>query len=138
MRTNPASVLTLIDPVTKAYTGSVGSWGGTRWADGAPAFTGCTTILGPGKGNFLNNTWDGSDGIFEPDSRHTGGVHVMMGDGSVRFISENIDTGNSSCAVPDAATNQMNCPGQVRMGPSPYGVWGALGSAAAGDLASGL
>jgi prepilin-type processing-associated H-X9-DG protein len=24
-------------------------------------------------------------------SRHTGGVHILLGDGAVRFISDNID-----------------------------------------------
>ncbi|MFG0336202.1 MAG: DUF1559 domain-containing protein [Maioricimonas sp. JB049] len=31
------------------------------------------------------------NGIFVARSRHTGGVHAAMGDGSVRFISENLD-----------------------------------------------
>jgi len=31
------------------------------------------------------------NGIFAARSRHTGGVHVTLGDGSVRFVSENID-----------------------------------------------
>ncbi|QDU38221.1 Type II secretion system protein G precursor [Maioricimonas rarisocia] len=42
--------------------------------------------------------WGGSfgrcadrNGIFVARSRHTGGVHAGMGDGSVRFISENLD-----------------------------------------------
>ena len=50
---------------------------------------------------------------------HTGGVSVLMGDGSARFISENIDVGNQSV-------------GDIRTGPSPYGVWGALGSMVGG------
>jgi len=29
----------------------------------------------------------------EPGSCHAGGIHVLMGDGTVRFLSENIDTG---------------------------------------------
>jgi hypothetical protein len=28
----------------------------------------------------------------EPFSLHTGGVHLLLGDGAVRFISENIST----------------------------------------------
>ena len=32
-----------------------------------------------------------SPGLFAARSRHTGGVHVLLGDGSTRFVSENID-----------------------------------------------
>ena len=28
----------------------------------------------------------------DPGSTHVGGLHVLMGDGAVRFVSENIDT----------------------------------------------
>ncbi|MBA4029859.1 MAG: prepilin-type cleavage/methylation domain-containing protein [Planctomyces sp.] len=31
------------------------------------------------------------DGIYPARSRHTGGAHCLMGDGSVRFVSENVD-----------------------------------------------
>lgn len=101
--------------------GAIRLWAGTRWTDGAPAFTGCTTILGPNKANCIDN--DGSDwydGIFEPTSHHTGGVHCLMGDGAVRFISENINNGNPASAAPIAGT-------------SPFGVWGSLGSVAGGE-----
>jgi prepilin-type N-terminal cleavage/methylation domain-containing protein len=41
----------------------------------------------------LNPGTPGSVGEWgSPSSRHTGGVHVGLGDGAVRFISENIDT----------------------------------------------
>jgi hypothetical protein len=29
-----------------------------------------------------------------PRSRHVGGVHCLLGDGAVRFVSENIDLNN--------------------------------------------
>jgi hypothetical protein len=44
-----------------------------------------------------------------------------MMDGSVRFFTDNIDTGN--------LTAQPN----LVSGPSPYGVWGAVGSKSGGE-----
>ncbi len=35
--------------------------------------------------------WTGGDGQAAPKSLHTGGCHVILGDASVRFLSENID-----------------------------------------------
>jgi prepilin-type N-terminal cleavage/methylation domain-containing protein len=116
------------------YTGTVGAWGGTRWTDGAPAFSGCTTILGPNRGSCTQGGWDGEDGIYEPSSQHVGGVQCVMGDGAVRFISNNINTGNVTCPPPDgAAGGGTPCMGGWK-GPSPYGIWGALGSSNGGDV----
>ena len=47
-----------------------------------------------------------------------------MADGSVRFVSNNIDTGNLAAIAPSADSGAG----------SPYGVWGALGSMNAGDV----
>lgn len=123
-QTNPS--LCTAQVVNKAYTGGVAHWGGTRWTDGAPAFSGVTTIIGPNKGSCTQGGWDGEDGVYEPSSIHVGGVHVLMGDGAVRFVSENISTGNTAAPAPDG-------PGQPN-GPSPYGVWGSIGSARGGDV----
>jgi hypothetical protein len=54
---------------------------------------------------------------------HTGGVNIVSMDGSVRFISDGIDTGNTA-AINTAPT-----------GPSLYGVWGALGTISGGEVA---
>lgn len=96
---------------------------GYRWADGAVTYTGVTTILPPNGPSCLltDNDWD--IGILTPASRHAGGVNALLADGSVRFISESIDTGDQH-ATP------------VTSGPSPYGVWGALGTRAGGEVAS--
>jgi hypothetical protein len=56
-------------------------------------------------------------------------VHVLMADGAVRFISENIDTGDLS--VPDQFSVE---PFGRDSGPSPYGVWGALGTKSGTDV----
>ncbi|HVW00266.1 MAG TPA: DUF1559 domain-containing protein [Planctomycetaceae bacterium] len=121
---SPATCLAQISG--NMYTGTTGAWGGTRWPDGAPSFTGCTTVLGPNRGSCTQGGWDGEDGIYEPSSQHVGGVHCLFGDGGVRFISNNINTGNTTLPPPDA-------PGQPN-GMSPYGVWGALGSSHGMDI----
>jgi prepilin-type N-terminal cleavage/methylation domain-containing protein/prepilin-type processing-associated H-X9-DG protein len=95
---------------------------GNGWANGITAYTGMSTVLPPNSPHCLQSSNDHSDGEAPASSWHPArGVNVLMGDGSVRFISENIDAGNQS--VPD-----------VNVGPSPYGVWGALGSMVGGEI----
>ena len=57
-------------------------------------------------------------------SYHTGGVNVAIGDGSVQFVSDTINwsTGTMSDTV-----------AVVTSGPSPFGVWGAMGSINGGE-----
>ena len=112
--TNP--LLCLATVANKQYIGGTGisTWGrGTLWAFGHPHCSAMTTVLPPNGpscmpgGDNPSNQW----GIFSASSYHTGGVHVVLGDGAVRFISENIDCGNyGSGAAPN------------------FGTWGALGT----------
>ena len=95
---------------------------GLRWIDGTNTMTGCTTIVGPNKPSCTDPGNDDRDGIFDPTSFHTGGAQVLMGDGAVRFISENIHTGNLTAASPSGSQT------------SPYGVWGSLGSVNGGEV----
>ena len=54
--------------------------------------------------------------MYTTTSYHNGGVNVGMLDGSIRFISDTIDTNG----LPDIKT------GVNLTGKSPLGVWGAL------------
>ncbi len=94
---------------------------GNGWANGITAYTGVSTVLPPNSPHCLQSSNDHSDGQAPASSWHIGGVFVLMGDGAVRFISENIDVGNQAVA-------------DLRVGPSPYGVWGALGSMVGGEI----
>jgi prepilin-type N-terminal cleavage/methylation domain-containing protein len=100
---------------------TVKSWSGRQIWDGQPERVGFSTILPPNSlgcvaGGDVNA--DASDTAITATSQHTGGVHCLMADGAVRFVSDNIDTGNLAAASPQ----------QNGGGLSPYGIWGALGS----------
>jgi prepilin-type processing-associated H-X9-DG protein len=93
---------------------------GVQWFDGYPAFTGFNTILPPNSPSCAQDNWGDTWGVFSASSFHPGGVNGLMGDGSVHFITNSINTGN------------LNSP-EVTSGPSPYGVWGAMGSINGGE-----
>ncbi|MDB5391492.1 MAG: hypothetical protein JWM11_7138 [Planctomycetaceae bacterium] len=49
--------------------------------------------------------WNGGDGQAGPKSRHTGGVHALLADGSVRFISQNLNGNTHRSLIGIADTN---------------------------------
>ncbi len=83
------------------------------------------------------NTWSATgnwrnQGLYSTSSRHQGGTHVLMGDGAVKFITDSIESGNQN-ARPVYLHNKQNPPGS----PSPYGLWGSLGSMANKEVIEG-
>lgn len=104
---------------------------GNRWASRRGAYSGFHTILPP------NSPACGRDGsttqyIVEQKifgtmtSNHSGGAVAGLLDGSVRFISETIDTGDMT-----------QLPVESYTGASHYGVWGAMGSINGGEAIGG-
>jgi prepilin-type N-terminal cleavage/methylation domain-containing protein/prepilin-type processing-associated H-X9-DG protein len=119
---NANPILCQATSVNRQYTAatSISTWGsGTLWAFGHPAQTAFNTVLPPNSPSCWEANTDNPSnqpGIFSLTSLHTGGAHVLMADGAVRFVSENIDAGNYG--APPTPT---------------YGVWGALGTVAGGE-----
>jgi prepilin-type N-terminal cleavage/methylation domain-containing protein len=91
--------------------------GGWLWSYGRPSVVSFSTVLPPNGPRCSDYETVGS---LTPQSRHVGGVFAVMADGAVRFVADDIDAGDPS------APERLS-------GPSPYGVWGALGSRAGSD-----
>ncbi|TWT34233.1 DUF1559 domain-containing protein [Blastopirellula retiformator] len=100
--------------------------GGWWLADGQAERAGFTTVLPPNSPACVegtNGSGDSTTIAISPTSNHPGGVLTLRADGSSHFVAETIDTGDLSQP-------------EVTGGPSNYGVWGALGSKAGGEVLS--
>lgn len=121
----PVDPPTCLTKVSGAYyipqgtsTDSYVAWYGAThfWAMGGPHYTGFNTIIppnGPSCSDATVNNLGGGSVLCTAQSRHPGGVNVLLADGSVRFVSETINSVG---------------------GPSGFGTWGALGTRAGGEV----
>lgn len=118
--TNPAACLATVTDGEYNVTGVPIRRMGFSWAGGWSNINWVSTILPPNSPScgLTTPAWFG---VMSASSLHTGGAQVLLVDGSVHFISENIDTGD------------LTLPPVVQ-GLSPYGVWGALGSKSGGEV----
>ncbi|TWU67499.1 MULTISPECIES: DUF1559 domain-containing protein [Crateriforma] len=143
---SPQECLDTIDPLRPkffapgvmlfGYSGNLGKWGdagrGNKWMDGGGNTCSMATILAPNSPSCSRDGNDAGDGIWSAGSYHPGGVHVVMGDGSVHFVSEAIDAGDPT--IPTVTSpNHGGSPAGIA---SPYGVWGALGTVNGREQAS--
>ncbi|MCC9602500.1 DUF1559 domain-containing protein [Stieleria sp. JC731] len=102
---------------------------GMNWAWAAFTMTGMHTIRPPNS-EMCEAHWYDNVGLCPPSSRHQGGVHILMGDGAVTFITDSIEAGDQRAACIGSHSEPPRSPDEPwRVGkPSPFGVWGALGS----------
>ncbi len=88
--------------------------------------------------NAYRRTWLGALNawLYSASSLHPGGVNILMGDGSVRFIDENIDSWASDPLTGQPVGATKNPGGWWENLPSP-GIWQALGTRAGGEVIDG-
>ncbi|MCL2006227.1 MAG: DUF1559 domain-containing protein [Planctomycetaceae bacterium] len=101
---------------------------GGRVFDRAQVYNSFNTIMPP---NSVSCNEDGNDdrwGLYPPMSFHPGGVSVGFADGSVRFVTNSIDTNNLNGDIGGGDPDFR--------GTSRFGVWGSLGSINGGESAS--
>ena len=100
---------------------------GIRWADGDSPFTSFATILPPNSPSCSSAGGYYSEfrALSSATSFHPGGVNAARYDGSVVFVSDSVNTSTSSTTGLTSLA--------VKSGQSPYGVWGAMGSANGGE-----
>jgi len=112
---------------TNEISNPLRSFRGRNALNGLPVSCGFNSILPPNSPSCSpvgedTDGWVNFWGLYSATSHHSGGVNVALADGSGRFISDTISCGNYN------ATHQswVN-------GPSPFGVWGALGTINGGE-----
>jgi hypothetical protein len=108
-----------------SYPGTLSGFG---WGDGITWSSGFHTILPPNAPSCAPSQTDSISNtrvLVAATSNHTGGVNVCVVDGSGRFVSDTVDTGDLTIAPGDDASRA-----------SLYGVWGAFGTTDGGECNS--
>lgn len=145
---------------SKAYIASIPGgaaqsiYPGQMWNNGQAFFSACTTNIPPNgascalyptapANNGTSATGDTS-GIYTPSSRHTGGAQCLMGDGTVRFINENINSTERyfdtlAGVAPNLSPTLGLAPSATSLVPAvppagfAAGIWQSLGTANGGE-----
>jgi prepilin-type N-terminal cleavage/methylation domain-containing protein len=102
--------------------------GGERWFHTQDCYF--LTIIPPNGPSICASNAAGTncnnDILATAGSYHRGGCHVLMTDGAVRFVTENIDAGNQNLGMDLRSAANAGAE-------SPRGLWGALGTRAGSE-----
>lgn len=126
---NPGNCMSLPKDGNRNFDSSLthsDNWRGELAGSGWLSASGFTTMTPPNSPLCVYEISPGGHqrwGVFPPASNHSGGVVLGMMDGSVKFVSDTVDCNGANATA-------------VKSGPSPFGVWGAIGSPSGGESKS--
>ncbi|WP_306796896.1 DUF1559 domain-containing protein [Rhodopirellula halodulae] len=106
---------------------------GRWWMDPVSCNAAVNTILAPNQPSCTFSSEPGLDwygGVYTVSSRHQGGAHILMTDGAIKFVTNTIDTATDKMDSNTTVTQYGPGEGHSAGAESPFGVWGALGTAA--------
>ncbi|MGL6196889.1 MAG: H-X9-DG-CTERM domain-containing protein, partial [Thermoguttaceae bacterium] len=121
---------------------------GSSWASARSQYTGFMAALPPNSPSCAagvgapNEWWAGPCVAISATSNHTGGVNVGLCDGSVKFVSETVNTGNLAYRLGETADNNSGGTGDRGgyghqwSGPSTAGIWGGMATPSGGESVS--
>ena len=113
-----------------AFTSNNGRGHGINWGLPDVGITGFFTIQPPN--SVLCRSTNDYRSYSSVSSYHPGGAAVVMCDGATRFVTEDIDCGDQT--VKPARPSGTSC--REYVGPSLWGVWGAMGTTYGGEAIS--
>ena len=109
---------------------------GARYTDAYGIYSAFYTFMPPNGPSFslALSAWERNNyGTIAANSNHTGGVNACMADGSVHFFTETVDTGQLRNDMTFRIAGGGSSRPQDYSGPSPWGIWGGLGTVNSGE-----